>query len=1200
MSLIRLLQRKPNGEIVFHEPTSGNVPAYAILSHTWGKEEVVYQDIQVGVDMSKTVNKAGWRKIQFCGKQAAVDGLEYFWVDTCCIDKKNAVELGTAINSMFRWYQNATRCYVYLSDVSKPDTRVDDQRAWEEAFRNSRWFTRGWTLQELIAPRLVDFFSSEGGRLGSKLSLESQIYEVTGIANKALRGDALSNFSIKERRSWAERRNTTIEEDAAYCLIGIFDVSMVLNYGERRDQAFRRLEDEIHRLYMGVDFEQFAVELNLASFPEATQFVAREKELSKIHELLQDHSSRSCVILHGLGGMGKTQLAITYARRHKEKYTAIFWLNANDEDSLKLSFRDVVQQVLRYHPSTSVLSSVDQDKDLDQVVSAVKAWLEFPRNSNWLLIYDNFDNPKTSGNPDSSAVDIRQFLPRSDHGSVIITTRSSQVRQGERIHIQKLSDVREGLEIVSNISGRKGIEKDPNAIALVKELDGLPLALSTAGAYLEHLKLQTTSPLLDSYEDRKLHTTWQITFDRIQQQNPASAKLLKLWAYFDRQDLWFDLFRHANSVDDEWIQKLTKDELNFNEAITLLCTFGLVDPDRSPQQQVGARGYMDDKLDIKGLDWAFHNLGDLFTNQGKLAEAEKMYVRALQGCEEVLGPDHTSTLDTVNNLGLLYVDQGKLAEAEKMYLRALQGKEEVLGPDHTSTLFTVNNLGLLYVDQGKLAEAEMMYVRALQGKEEALGPDHTSTLNTIHNLGNLYRDQGKLAKAEKMYVRALQGYKKALGPDHISTLDTVHSLGILYANQGKLAEAEKMYVRALQGKEEALGPDHTSTLDTVHNLGTLYSDQGKLAEAEAMYLRALRGCEKALGPDHTSTLLTVNNLGTLYKDQGKLAEAEKMYLRALQGKEEALGPDHTSTLDTVHNLGTLYSDQGKLAEAEAMYLRALRGCEKALGPDHTSTLLTVNNLGLLYVDQGKLVEAEKMYVRALQGYKEALGPDHTSTLNTVHNLGELYSNQGKLVEAEAMFTRALQGFEEALGPNHTSTFYTVCHLGNLYRLQHQLAKAEIMIRRAMKGFEDTFGPKHTSTLLTIYNLGMLYADQGKLAKAEAMYERALQGYEDAVSLELALSYLPALNTVFAFGDLYSQTDRINMARAMYNRALSGYATVQGPSSKRCKQLEDRLQALQAASAESKVGQDEFTKSGAAKSRSFKQKLRQLGSRLNIR
>ncbi|RDW71000.1 putative nb-arc and tpr protein [Coleophoma cylindrospora] len=1088
MSFLRLLQRKPDGEIVFREPTSGNVPpAYAILSHTWGKEEVVFQDIQAGADMSRTLSKAGWRKIQFCADQAAADGLTYFWLDTCCIDKKNAVELGAAINSMFRWYQNAVRCYVYLSDVSKPDPGADDPTPWEAAFRKSRWFTRGWTLQELIAPRLVDFFSSEGERLGSKLSLESEICEITGIANKALQGDKLSNFSIRERRSWAESRSTTIEEDEVYCLIGIFDVSMVPNYGEGRDQAFRRLEDTIHTKHKGVDFEEFSVGLNLVSFPEAVQFVAREEELSKMYELLQGRSSRSCVVLHGLGGMGKTQLAVTYARRHKEKYTAIFWLNANDEDTLKLSFRDVAQQVLRHHPSNRVLSSIDQNKDLDQVVNGVKAWLDFPRNTRWLMIYDNLDNPRTPGNPDGSAVDIRQFLPRSDHGSIIITTRSSQVRQGERIHVQKLSDVSEGLAIVSNMSGRQDIENDPDAIALVKELDGLPLALSTAGAYLEHvttsfsdyrklykaswLKLQTTSPILSSYEDRKLHTTWQITFDRIQQQNEASAELLKLWAYFGRQELSFDLLRHANSAN-KWIQKLTIDELNFNEAMTLLCNFGLVDLDPFLHQQAGSRGY--------SVHSCIHSWTVFVLNK----EWDKSLARLALICV-------ASEVPSTNEKHWWLLQRRLLQHVTRQALFIEGGEVDVDGLH-----WVFHNLGDLYSDQSRLLEAEKMYIRALQALEEALGPDHTSTLNTVHNLGLLYADQGKLAEAEKMYIRALEGCN-------------------LYANQGKLAEAEKMYIRALEGCEEALGPDHTSTLDTVNNIGLLYADQGKLAEAEKMYIRALQGYEEALGPDHTSTLNTVNNLGLLYANQGKLAEAEKMYIQALEGKEEALGLDHTSTLDTVNNIGLLYANQAKLAEAEKMYIRALQGKEEALRPDHISTLETVNNLGNLYANQGKLVEAEKMYIRALEGKEEALGPDHTSTLDTVNNLG------------------------------------------------------------------------------------LLYADQGKLAEAEKMYIRALQGYDNALSPELALSYLPAVNTMFAFGDLFSQTDRKDMAMVMYDRALSGYTTIQGPSSKWCRVLEDRLQALQVASAESKIDSNEFTDPGPAKLRSFRQKLGTLRKRLHI-
>jgi len=231
-------------------------------------------------------------------------------------------------------------------------------------------------------------------------------------------------------------------------------------------------------------------------------------------------------------------------------------------------------------------------------------------------------------------------------------------------------------------------------------------------------------------------------------------------------------------------------------------------------------------------------------------------------------------LNAFNNLGALYSDQGKLAEAEKMHQSALQGKEKALGPEHMSTLLTVNNLGTLYWHQGKLAEAEEMYQRALQGYEKVLGPEHTSTLDTVNNLGNLYSDQGKLAEAEQMYQRTLQGREKALGLEHPDTLTTVNNLGVLYGDQGNLAEAEQMYRRALQGFEKALGPEHTLALNTVNNLGALYRDQGKLAEAEAMFWRALHGYEKALGPEHTSTLTLAGMLSNLYSNQGRLDEAE--------------------------------------------------------------------------------------------------------------------------------------------------------------------------------------------------------------------------------------------------------------------------------------------------------------------------------------
>jgi hypothetical protein len=212
---------------------------------------------------------------------------------------------------------------------------------------------------------------------------------------------------------------------------------------------------------LGDDSNQFAVGFDLSAIPEAAQFVARENELAEMHRLLHGHKSRSAVVLHGLGGIGKTQLALEYITRHKEKYTAVFWLNANDEDSLKSGFRDIAQHVLedqKGKPSARTLGSVDLNGNLDQVVTAVKTWLNLQRNTQWLIIYDNYDNPRTPGNFDRSAVDIRGFLPRADHGSIIITTRSAQVSQGYRIHVQKLPNIHEGLEILSNTSKRENIE----------------------------------------------------------------------------------------------------------------------------------------------------------------------------------------------------------------------------------------------------------------------------------------------------------------------------------------------------------------------------------------------------------------------------------------------------------------------------------------------------------------------------------------------------------------------------------------------------------------------------------------------------------------------------------------------------------------------------------------------------------------------
>jgi hypothetical protein len=245
---MHLLRHKSNDDFELITFDTNDLPPYAILSHTWTDgEEITYDELVAGADKSKT----GFAKLLFCGERVAQDGLQYFWIDTCCIKRRDAAELSISLNSMFKWYRRAAKCYVYLSDVStlKRKGGGDDfmQDTWEQGLRQSRWFTRGWTLQELLAPASVEFFTRDGKRLGDKRSLEQLLREITGIPGSALRGSPLSRFGIEQKFDWAKNRETTREEDWAYSLLGIFEVSMPALYDEGKTNAIKRLMEGIDR-----------------------------------------------------------------------------------------------------------------------------------------------------------------------------------------------------------------------------------------------------------------------------------------------------------------------------------------------------------------------------------------------------------------------------------------------------------------------------------------------------------------------------------------------------------------------------------------------------------------------------------------------------------------------------------------------------------------------------------------------------------------------------------------------------------------------------------------------------------------------------------------------------------------------------------------------------------------------------------------
>lgn len=300
---MRLLTFQTDGRLTLTKDLQDGIPPYAILSHTWGRDEdeVTFQEVSQG----QGLEKAGYRKIEFCGKQALVDGYTHFWVDSCCIDKSNNAELSEALNSMFRWYQKAQKCYVYLTDVSKEkDDKHDDmvRPAWQRAFNESRWFKRGWTLQELVAPSVVEFYSAEWQRLGDKESRLQQLYEITGIPITALQGIPLSDFSASELISWSAGRRTKRGEDMAYCLLGMLHVFLSPIYGEGEEHALLRLREEVAKRRGLNQAGMSPYPSIMLPFPRDAHFVERDALLDWMNAKCANPGSRTALV--GLGGIG--------------------------------------------------------------------------------------------------------------------------------------------------------------------------------------------------------------------------------------------------------------------------------------------------------------------------------------------------------------------------------------------------------------------------------------------------------------------------------------------------------------------------------------------------------------------------------------------------------------------------------------------------------------------------------------------------------------------------------------------------------------------------------------------------------------------------------------------------------------------------------------------------------------------------------
>lgn len=803
----------------------------------------------------------------------------------------------------------------------------------------------------------------------------------------------------RERRSWsqqmlADKIGTTVlninrwEHDKTLPqpyyrekLCNVFAMSAEELFGERHDEAIST--SIVHIPYLR----------NL-------YFTGREEELTAVRNALLRQSAAALTqrqAISGLGGIGKTQIAIEYAYRYANTYEALFWVHADSSDLLISDY--LIMATLLNLPEMN-------QQDQREIVRAVKRWLATHRQ--WLLIFDNADQLEI----------VSEFLPPDGKGHVILTTRAQATGTiAEQIDINKMSREDGTLFLLRRMKLLKGdapLEMVSETIrtlahAVVETLDGLPLALDQAGAYIEETgsSLEDYLKLYQTHRDRLLHRrgrdtvghpqpvamTWSLSFERVKQANPAAAELLQICAFFHPDSISETMLIAGAPELGSVLQPVAEDKMNLNEAIQELLAYSLIRRDSERKTlsihrlvQTALRDGMDKEVQ---KEWARRVVRTLWR-----AFPERIEFTTWSTCQQYLPhaliavslisqwefwfPEAVQLLDHVGD----YLNRrGLYRQVEPLLQQMLTIQQQVLGDEHSDTISTLNNLAWLYVQLGRYKQAEPLLERALATNEQVLGSDHPQVVTVLNTLGWCYIYEGKYAQAEALLRRALAIWELIQGSEHVEAAITLDVLGLLYMYWGRYTEAEPIFQQALTTLERIRGFEHLDTLVVLVNLAGLHVRQGKFAEAEQLLLqRVLPAAERELGPEHHITALSLFTQGQLYAFQRKFDEAELLYQRALAAYEQVLGPEHPDTAYILLYLAQLYQSRHWDEQAGSIYKRALTIYEHIVELENPFMAEMLYHLARLYENQGKYTQAQLLYQRVLTIREQALGTSDSETL----------------------------------------------------------------------------------------------------------------------------------------------------------------------------------------------------------------------------
>jgi tetratricopeptide (TPR) repeat protein len=738
----------------------------------------------------------------------------------------------------------------------------------------------------------------------------------------------------------------------------------------------------------------------LVPFSRNNHFVGREQELHTLQKWSSSEDSCHRMAIFGLGGVGKTQVALEFAyrRRESDPDCSVFWIPATDQSAFEQAYLQIGQ----------MLKIPGIDANGADVKQLVKDTMSKKSIGSWLMVIDNADDIDMvfrQPRGESGARALIDYIPFSLNGSILFTTRNRKaaVKQAAKntIHVEMM-DPDDAKKLLGKSLLRQEALADVEATEQLLNLLGfLPLAIIQAAAYInendttiiDYTDLYNDSEkevmeiLSEDFEDQgryraienSIATTWLISLSQINRTNPLAIDYLSFMACLAHQNIpqslllpapskkqgieaigaltaysfiskqgdrqMLDMHRLVHLATRNWIRNEKKLEMWTDRALSRLVDLlpaGGHENRATWTAYLPHAKYLLSSVKIAEDDGKIitllENLGKCLYSNGRYSEAQQIHERALDLRIKSSGPENRETLRNMFSIAEALSHQGKYKEAEGLHRKILELRRKVLGEKDPEVMRSMNYLAQAMYYDGRYIEAEQMHREALSLQIEIFNPEHPNALTTTGYLAQTLSQQGKYEEAERMHRNLLKTRLKVSGEEYPATLATMSCLGVAQRNLGNYSDAERTHRRVLDLRVKVLGDRHPHTLVTKRWLADALHHQGKYEESYSLNRQVLELQTELLGPKHPNTILTLSNLGDTLFCQGQNDQAKELYQQVLDLEIELLGPEHPDTLTGMNNLANSLYNQGRHAEAKEIYEKVFDLRVKVLGAEHPKAL----------------------------------------------------------------------------------------------------------------------------------------------------------------------------------------------------------------------------------------------------------------------